>query len=293
MSSKIEHYVTEAINIANDNSHGYSQINRNGNPDYDCSSLVIDVVNRAGIPVKNYGASYTGNMLHAFVSCGFIDVTKYINLANGNGLKRGDILLNTYHHTEIYIGDGKNVGAHSDEKGGIKGDNKGDQTGNEISVTNYYNYPWQYVLRYTKDIEPAKYSTYEIAKRVINGEYGNGEARKKNLTMLGYDYEEIQKAVNEIMSETTIKKSVNEIAQEVLAGKWGNGNERKTKLEQAGYNYNDVQTEVNRLSNNNLTQVALDCIKGKYGNGAVRKRKLESMGYNYNEVQSLVNKLKQ
>lgn len=50
--SKIETYVQNAINIANDNTHGYSQINRWGK-DYDCSSLVITVVENAGIPVKS------------------------------------------------------------------------------------------------------------------------------------------------------------------------------------------------------------------------------------------------
>ena len=145
--SKVEKYTQQAINIANDNRHGYSQYNRWGKPDYDCSSLVVTVVQNSGIPVKTNGATYTGNMYSVFLKCGFKDVTNSVNLRTGQGLKRGDVLLNTKHHTEIYIGNGKNVGARISEKGTIYG-NAGDQTGQEIRTHSYYNYPWNYVLRY-------------------------------------------------------------------------------------------------------------------------------------------------
>ena len=143
--SAVEKYVQEAINIANDNSHGYSQVRRWG-PDYDCSSLVITVVDNAGIPVKSKGATYTGNMLAAFLACGFKDVTEQVDLSTGRGLQYGDILLNTVHHTGIYI-DGTTVEAHASETGGKDG-KTGDQTGGEINVQKYRNYPWDHVLRY-------------------------------------------------------------------------------------------------------------------------------------------------
>lgn len=164
MSDKVEKYVNEIINIANDNTHGYSQVNRWG-ADYDCSSLVITVVENAGILVKTAGASYTGNMLNAFKACGFSDVTTKINLTTGKGLKRGDILLNVYHHTEIYIGDGKKCGARIDENGGVKGVTKGDQTGKEICISDYKNYPWTNILRYK---ESKKTATTYSAKNEIS-----------------------------------------------------------------------------------------------------------------------------
>ena len=64
--TKTESAVQWAINIANDNRHGYSQANRWGNPDYDCSSLVISAWQQAGVPVKSNGATYTGNMYNVF-----------------------------------------------------------------------------------------------------------------------------------------------------------------------------------------------------------------------------------
>ena len=148
--SKIESAVNWAIGIANDDSHGYDQINRWG-ADYDCSSLVISAYEQAGVPVKTNGATYTGNMYSAFKKSGFSDVTGSVDRESGNGLQRGDVLLNKSHHTEIYIGDGQTVSASLNEKGTIKGGKTGDQTGREIRIREYRNYPWDCVLRYTKD----------------------------------------------------------------------------------------------------------------------------------------------
>ena len=197
--SKIETYVQNAINIANDNTHGYSQVNRWGK-DYDCSSLVITVVESAGIPVRSKGgATYTGNMLSAFKRCGFTDVTKRVNLATGAGLIRGDILLNRTHHTEIYIGNGRNVGAHSSETGGVTGQT-GDQTGKEFCTNAYYNYPWTNVLRYTEEAATAgKKDVDTIAREVIVGKWGNGAARVQKLRRAGYNPTEVQKRVNELL----------------------------------------------------------------------------------------------
>lgn len=197
--SKIETYVHNAINIANDNAHGYSQVNRWGK-DYDCSSLVITVVENAGIPVKSKGgATYTGNMLSAFKRCGFTDVTNRVNLATGAGLIRGDILLNRTRHTEIYIGNGRNVGAHSSETGGVTGQT-GDQTGKEICTNAYYNYPWTNVLRYTDESATAgKKDVDTIAYEVIAGKWGNGAARIQKLRRAGYNPTEVQKRVNELL----------------------------------------------------------------------------------------------
>lgn len=136
------------INIANDNSHGYSQDNRWG-PDYDCSSLIITSYEQAGIPVKTNGATYTGNMKSVFLKCGFKDVTHLVNLNSGAGLQYGDVLLNEIHHTAMYIGNGQQVEASINEYGGAHGGKPGDQTGQEIKIRSYRNYPWNCVLRLT------------------------------------------------------------------------------------------------------------------------------------------------
>ena len=51
------------LNLATDDSHGYDQTYRWGERgDYDCSSAVISAYQYAGVPVKDDGATYTGNM---------------------------------------------------------------------------------------------------------------------------------------------------------------------------------------------------------------------------------------
>ena len=91
-----------------------------------------------------------------------------------------------------------------------------------------------------------KKSNSEIATEVINGKWGNGATRKKKLTEAGYDYNAIQKIVNQKLGVTTTpKKSNSEIATEVINGKWGNGATRKKKLTEAGYDYNAIQKIVN------------------------------------------------
>lgn len=146
----IETALAWALNIANDNSHGYDQTNRWG-PDYDCSSLVITAFKKAGLKLTS---TYTGNMKADFMANGFADVTSQINLQTGAGLVKGDVLLNQAHHTALYIGDGMIVHASSNESGGARGGKTGDQTGREIYTRSYYNSPWDTILRYEVAPEP-------------------------------------------------------------------------------------------------------------------------------------------
>ena len=142
---KVASAVAWAVAIANDDSHGYDQSSRWG-LDYDCSSLVIQAYQQAGVPVKTNGASYTGNMVSVFLKTGFTDVTKQINLSTGEGLIAGDVVWRKG-HTEMCCETGKLVGAHINEKGTTTGGKVGDQTGKEIYIRNYGG-TWTTVLRY-------------------------------------------------------------------------------------------------------------------------------------------------
>ena len=130
-----------ALGIAADESHGYDQARR-WSPDYDCSSFVISAWEAAGVGVKAAGASYTGNMKRAFLACGFSVVTD-------GSLVRGDVLLNEKSHTALYLGGGELVHAAINERGTVTGGKTGDQTGKEIYVRSYYDFPWDCVLRFT------------------------------------------------------------------------------------------------------------------------------------------------
>lgn len=136
---RVDSYVNWALGIAADNSHGYDQYYRWG-PNYDCSSLVISALRAAGIPTGE--ATYTGNMV------GNLSGFKVVKVSHDQlGLLRGDILLNSTHHTGIYIGEGMMVAARESENGGITG-SSGDQTGHEIETQAVYDFPWNYILRY-------------------------------------------------------------------------------------------------------------------------------------------------
>lgn len=150
--SKAGNAVAWAVAIANDPAHGYDQQNRWG-PDYDCASLIISAWENAGVPVRQRGATYTGNMRRAFLACGFRDVTAQVNLATGAGMRPGDVLLNEAAHTAMVVGPGRIVAARINEQGQTTGGATGDQTGREICLQNYYNYPWGTVLRYAPDSE--------------------------------------------------------------------------------------------------------------------------------------------
>lgn len=169
-----------AVNIANDNSHGYDQIGRWG-PDYDCSSLVISAYEQAGVKVKEAGATYTGNMRAAFVKCGF----NAIPYKKGMTLYKGDVLLNEKHHTALYIGDGQIVQASCNEKGGIYNGKDGDQTGREIATGRFYEYSkgWDYVLRYNEEVKTVNVILPVLSKGSKCPEVGMVQAL---LNSLGY-----------------------------------------------------------------------------------------------------------
>lgn len=97
---------------------------------------------------------------------------------------------------------------------------------------------------------PTKKSVQEIAAEVWAGKWGNGAIRKQRLEAAGYNYNEVQRAVEaykKTPAPAPVKKSNAEIAKEVWAGKWGNGTDRKKRLEAAGYNYAAVQAEVEKI----------------------------------------------
>lgn len=160
--TKTEKAIQQMEAWARDDSHGYDQDYRWGEKgDYDCSSAIISAWENAGVPVKSKGATYTGDMRTVFLSCGFKDITNKVNVATGAGLIRGDVLLNTVHHTAMYCGNGKEVEASINEKGTAHGGKPGDQTGKEFLIRNYRNYPWDCILRYQESSSRSTTTTTE------------------------------------------------------------------------------------------------------------------------------------
>lgn len=269
----VEKAISWMESTARDNSHGYDQDYRWGQKgDYDCSAAVITAWEKAGVPVKTKGATYTGDMKKVFLKCGFRDMTNKVNLATGKGLIRGDVLLNEGHHTAMYCGNGQEVEASINEKGGAHGGTPGDQTGREFLIRAYRNYPWNVILRYSDDASGQ--STDSGVTGIIRyGSYGDSvrecqELLRKYGFTLDIDGEfgpVTEKAVKDFQKSVGLevdgevgpntwaalrkkdKERIKCIAEEVIRGYWGNGDERRQRLHAAGYDYDTVQKCVNKL----------------------------------------------
>lgn len=130
----------------------------------------------------------------------------------------------------------------------------------------------------TDDVDSPSGSVLSLAIAVMNGAYGNGDARKH---ALGSRYAEVQEFINHVASASN-----ETLAAEVLTGKYGNGNDRKLIL---GGRYDAVQSIVNGTKS--IDTIAREVIAGKWGNGNDRKQRLTAAGYDYATVQKKVNEL--
>jgi len=124
--------------------------------------------------------------------------------------------------------------------------------------------------------QPKQNVTLEsVARRVINGEFGNNPQRRKRLTAAGFNAANVQKAVNALLarpprpvpnlplfvnSQATTsqqpsnnkttqsnRSTLDELARQVMRGDWGNGAERVRRLTAEGHDVRAVQNRVNEM----------------------------------------------
>ncbi len=304
--------------------HGYSQPGRHGTSghcsvktdagtvrvtkgDRDCSSAVCEAWELALAGTAYAGLitryNWTGGMREMFVNSGLFGWKPTSFSAS-----RGDVYLDESSHTAMCV---RNDGAADllaefsiSETGSVDGA-PGDQTGRESRVRGYYSGRWDGILHYNGkadgggDGAPAGHGgpsgeVSELARRVIAGEFGNGDARRE---ALGDRYGEVQAEVNRILSGGAssggASADVDALARRVIAGEFGNGDARKAAL---GDRYAAVQKRVNEiLGAGGAAGTAVDVdamaravVRGDYGDGDERKRRLGSY---YAAVQRRVNEL--
>lgn len=142
MAKSLTKAVAYMKSIANDDSHGYDQVNRMG-PDFDCSSLVGHALAEGGFNVSP--ASTTRNLKKQLEAEGFKECKA--------PWKAGDVHLKEGHHVVMSISPTKIAHASINENGKVSGGKTGDQTGKEICIRDYYEYKggWDYHLRYEKE----------------------------------------------------------------------------------------------------------------------------------------------
>ena len=80
-----------------------------------------------------------------------------------------------------------------------------------------------------------------LAGRVIAGEFGNGDERRRRL---GSNYDAVQRRVNEILGASSSSIDIDAMARAVIRGDYGNGEERRRRL---GSYYSIVQQRVNEM----------------------------------------------
>ena len=152
-----------AEHIAEHDSHGYSQNNREGDGttetvtlsdgskvtihggDYDCSEMARVCSNGAltGSYKGPIEFMWTGNQNEEMLAAGFVRV-------NLSDIVRGDVLWRSG-HTAIYIGNGLISEAHhGDYPGGLSG-RQGDQDGTEVRIATYYESAWTRAYHYPED----------------------------------------------------------------------------------------------------------------------------------------------
>lgn len=114
-------------------------------------------------------------------------------------------------HVGVYVGDNMVIECALDEfTDGVK----------EQSLTAH---DWTHWLK-VPEIEyesPAEKSIDEVALQVINGDYGNGTTRKKKLAAEGWNYNEVQARVNELLGITNDYQKMTVIPS---VGLWLNNN---------------------------------------------------------------------
>lgn len=229
----------------------------------DCSSLVGVCGIAAGCPegaiYQGGNLCYTGNLAQRFKATGLVDVyTSPDYVGSTSKWRVGDILVSNSHTVIVVSGTAP---------GG---------SGSAHAATG--------------DIDA-------LARAVIEGRYGSGDARK---AALGANYGAVQARVNQMLGSggpaAKPSKGIDEVAREVVNGDWGNDPARSEKLKAAGYDPAQVQSRVNEMigggsAKKNLGTVAREVARGDWGNGDERRRRLAAAGYDYDEVQGRVNRM--
>jgi len=144
LDPKVRAMIAWALEIAEDDSHGYSQSHRFG-PNYDCSSFVSTALMEGGFGLKDY--VFPSDMVEILPDYGFV-----VYKRGETEPRRGDILVRPHVHVEICMGNGECVSAHQDSDW-----RSGDGNGHEIEYrradSDYVcpfcqNEEYTYILRY-------------------------------------------------------------------------------------------------------------------------------------------------
>lgn len=243
---------------------------------------IIDLYNSHKPLARSYAVKYTDAWCATFVSatsiaCGYTDIMptecgcgKMIELYQKLGRweendaykpEPGDVVF--YDWDDNGVGDNKgapeHVGIVEKVVGStitvIEGNYSDSVKRREIQVNGRYIRGYglpAFEKKATKEDAGAKLSIEEIAKKVINGDYGDGAARKSKLEAEGYNYATVQAKVNEILrsgsTSTPSKKETYAIGDKVKVN---------------GYIYAYGSGKGNKIKKNNETMYVVGLVDSK------------------------------
>ena len=164
LDPKLEAMLDWAVEIAEDDSHGYSQSNRYG-PDYDCTSFVCTALIEGGFALERFLSP--AGMVRELPKLGFAVYRK-----GETEPRRGDILVEIGVHAEISLGDGACVAAHQN----YGHSRSGDKSGKEIDCRSPEDKPcwfckkaqYDYIIRYEALELAAARKLLEIQKTLFS-----------------------------------------------------------------------------------------------------------------------------
>lgn len=243
---------------------------------------IIDLYNNHKPLARSYAVKYTDAWCATFVSatsiaCGYTDIMptecgcgKMIELYQKLGRweendaykpEPGDVVF--YDWDDNGVGDNKGASDHVgivEKVVGttitiIEGNCSNSVKRREIQVNGRYIRGYglpAFEKKATKEDTGAKLSIEEIAKKVINGDYGDGVARKSKIEAEGYNYETVQAKVNEILrsgsTSTPSKKETYAIGDKVKVN---------------GYIYAYGSGKGNKIKKNNETMYVVGLVDSK------------------------------
>lgn len=152
----------------------------------------------------------------------------FVQIKGIENIQVGDMLLWSAPHVGWYAGN-KQVFSQNQ-----RGSNDG-YTLRDISLFKGY----LGALRFKGFSEKQEVKTYKgieyLARKVINGDFGNGSERKEKI------YNFVQTHVNGYLEGKVVNENILPVVKDVISGKYGNGIDRKNSL------YTQVQTKVNYI----------------------------------------------
>lgn len=195
-----------------------------------CVDLFHYYCNKEGIPYANTVTGWAGGLWTHRKD----HYSKYFDLVtNFNNLRTGDWIFTTNpEHVAMWY-NGKMLGENQDGR---------------LGAVNLKPFTGKFLGAYRpRTATPAPKPTPSpapdtsgdavtyVAKMVIAGKFGNGEARKNGI------YRFVQDAVNNKLNKKAYDKNIDSLVNDVIQGKYGNGENRKNAL------YAVIQNRVNKL----------------------------------------------